>query len=85
VEIVCGEARGADKLGRQFAEKHNYTVVSFPANWDKYGKAAGHIRNTEMRDYSTHLVAFWDGKSRGTKHMIDIALKARLIVRVIRV
>lgn len=70
-EVVCGEARGADSLGRRWAEEHNIPVKSFPAQWDKYGRAAGPIRNREMGDYADYLVAFWDGKSKGTKVMID--------------
>lgn len=70
-EIVCGEARGADLLGRRYAEEYNIPIKSFPAQWDKYGKSAGYIRNKEMGNYADFLVAFWDGKSRGTKNMID--------------
>lgn len=74
-EIVCGEARGADKLGRRYAEENGIPIKSFPAQWDKYGKSAGFIRNHEMGDYADYLVAFWDGKSRGTKEMIEYIRK----------
>ena len=70
-EIVCGEAKGADTLGRRYAEEKNIPIKSFPAQWDTYGKSAGMIRNAEMGTYADYLVAFWDGKSRGTKNMID--------------
>lgn len=70
-EVVCGEARGADSLGRQWAQDHYIPVKSFPAQWNKYGRSAGHIRNREMGDYADYLVAFWDGKSKGTKGMIN--------------
>lgn len=70
-EVVCGEARGADSLGRKWAEENNIPVKSFPAKWDKYGKSAGYIRNRQMGDYADYLIAFWDGKSRGTKNMIE--------------
>lgn len=69
-EIVCGEARGADSLGRRFAEENNIPIISFKPNWKDLGKKAGILRNKDMGDYGTHLIAFWDGKSRGTKHMI---------------
>ena len=68
-EVVCGEARGADSIGKEWAIKNNISVKSFPAQWDKYGKKAGMIRNKEMGDYADYLIAFWDGKSIGTKHM----------------
>lgn len=75
IEVVSGGARGADKAGEVAARKLGLKVKQFPAKWEKYGKSAGYRRNEEMADYATHVVAFWDGKSRGTKHMIDIAKK----------
>lgn len=83
IEIVSGNARGADKLGERYAKEHNLPVKLFPANWDKYGKRAGYLRNQEMADYSDMLIAFWDEKSKGTKHMIDIAKKQGLTVIVV--
>lgn len=83
IEIVSGNARGADKLGERYAKEHNLPVKLFPANWDKYGKQAGYLRNQEMANYSDVLIAFWDEKSKGTKHMIDIAKKQGLTVIVV--
>ena len=83
-EIVSGCARGADTLGKKYANDHNIPVKKFPAEWNKYGRSAGYIRNTEMADYADILVAFWDGKSLGTKHMIDTATKKGLIVYTIK-
>lgn len=76
IEIVTGGARGADALGQRYARDHYNIGIAhkrMDADWNQFGKSAGYIRNQEMADYSTHLIAFWDGKSRGTKHMIDIA------------
>ncbi len=79
-EVVCGEARGVDTLGKQWAQKHNIPVKSFPANWDKYGKAAGYIRNEDMADYADSLIAviyiedqYRMVGTRGTTHMINLA------------
>lgn len=83
IEIVSGNARGADKLGERYAKEHNLPVKLFPANWDKYGKRAGYLRNQEMANYADMLIAFWDEKSKGTKHMIDIAKKQDLTVIVV--
>ena len=69
-EVVCGEARGADSLGKRWAQEHNIPVKSFPADWDAYGNYAGIRRNHDMAQYADYLVAFWDGKSKGTKDMI---------------
>jgi hypothetical protein len=69
--IVSGMARGADAMGASFAHYHGIKLYKFPADWDQHGKAAGFIRNKEMGDFADGLLAFWDGQSRGTKHMID--------------
>jgi hypothetical protein len=71
--VISGTARGADKLGELWAEHFGIPVERFPADWDKFGKSAGYKRNAEMADNAEALIALWDGKSRGTKHMIDIA------------
>lgn len=83
VHIVCGCARGADTLGRQFAEEFRLKVLEYPADWDRYGKKAGYLRNEEMAKVGNALIAFWDGKSRGTGHMIDLAKKYKLVIRII--
>jgi hypothetical protein len=83
-EVVSGGARGADRLGEEWAAKENIPLRRFPAEWDRHGKAAGYIRNAEMAEYADKLVAFWDGESRGTKHMIDLALEKGLEVHVYR-
>ena len=83
-EIVSGLAAGPDSLGVVYAQRHGLAWKPFPANWDKYGKGAGYRRNEEMAAYADALVAFWDGKSKGTAHMIDCMRKRGLPVRVIR-
>lgn len=71
-EIVSGAARGVDTMGENIAFIQGIPVKSFPADWDKYGKRAGYLRNREMGLYADVLLAVWDGSSRGTKMMIDI-------------
>lgn len=83
VEIVSGKAKGADSLGEKYAKEKGLPVKEFPADWDQYGKKAGFIRNSQMAEYGTHLVAFWDGKSAGTKMMIGLAKDKGLKVRVV--
>ena len=80
--VVCGEARGVDWLGKEWAISRNIPVHSFPANWSLHGKSAGFIRNTEMAENADAIIAVWDGESRGTKMMIDIAKKKGLKVFV---
>lgn len=72
VSIVSGMAKGADLLAYNFAINRDVKVYKFPANWDKYGKGAGYRRNEDMGRFADGLLAFWDGKSKGTKNMIDI-------------
>ncbi len=82
-EIVSGCAKGADSLGERFALEYAIPVKRFPANWAAYGKTAGYRRNEQMAYYGDRLIAFWDGQSRGTKHMIDFARKVGLEVEVV--
>jgi hypothetical protein len=84
IEIVSGTAYGADQLGECYAVEKGLKVKRFPADWDKHGKRAGYLRNEEMAKYADALVAFWDERSSGTKHMIDLARKHNLLVRVIK-
>lgn len=75
VSIVSGMANGADALGYRFAKQNDIVVYEFPADWNQYGKRAGFMRNEQMGDFADGLLAFWDGKSKGTKHMIDYMTK----------
>lgn len=85
--IICGMAKGADMVGYDIAETHGLKIEKFFADWDKYGDAAGPIRNEEMAKYAAEkgngvLLAFWDGESKGTKSMINYAKKYKLEVHV---
>jgi hypothetical protein len=84
VEIVSGEAHGADRLGELFALKHTLKCTHFPANWDKYGKSAGYKRNEQMAEYADACIVFWDGASKGTNHMINLATEHVLKLKIIR-
>lgn len=86
--IVSGTCKGADKLGEQFAYKWNCKCVQFPPNWDAFGKAAGYKRNLQMGEYAKDngvLFAFWNGVSKGTKLMIDIANDLKIETHIIEV
>jgi hypothetical protein len=78
-EIVCGKARGADTLGEKFGKEFGLTIKYFIPDWNGLGKSAGYVRNSDMAKYAKVnngvLIAFWDGESKGTKHMIDLANK----------
>lgn len=83
VIIVSGKARGADSLGERYAKERGYLVHEFPADWNRFGKKAGYLRNSEMARHADALIAFWDNNSRGTKHMIDLAIQHNLKVIVV--
>lgn len=75
-EVVCGGARGVDEFGKKWADDHGIPVKPFyvsKSDWDLYGKVAGPMRNARMAQYADALIAVWDGESRGTKNMIQLA------------
>jgi hypothetical protein len=90
IRIISGTARGADQLGERFAKDKGLELTRMAADWDTYGKRAGYIRNEQMAKFSVKdgnygmLVAFWDGVSKGTKHMIDLATKNGLEVHIVK-
>jgi len=83
IVVVSGHARGADSLGERFAAEFSFSCELHEADWKAHGRAAGIIRNEQMATCSDALVAFWDGRSRGTKSMIDFARLYGLDVRVV--
>lgn len=78
--IVSSTANGVDKAGELWAQRANLPVVKYPADWEGLGKRAGYVRNAKMAENAYALVAVWDGRSKGTKHMIDLAKTKGLII-----
>lgn len=83
-EIVSGGARGVDTFAKNISADYGIPFKEFPADWDKHGRKAGYLRNVQMAAYADALIAIWDGQSRGTKMMIDIAMKKGMPVEVYR-
>ncbi len=81
--IVSGGAKGADELAERYAEHNNIPCVVCPAEWSKYGRAAGPIRNKDIVSRVNRVVAFWDGESRGTMSTIKIAEKQNVSITII--
>lgn len=81
-EVLSGCAQGVDFIGEAWGHDSGLVVRRFPADWNKWGKAAGFRRNAEMAKQADALIAVWDGKSKGTKHMIDHAIGEGLIVYI---
>lgn len=76
--VIEGDARGADRMAGYWARRNKIDNLKFPAEWDKYGKAAGPVRNQQMLDEGKPdlVIAFPVGAARGTKHMMRIANEA---------
>ena len=80
--LICGVARGADLTAYKLFKEAGLPIEEYPADWDQHGKQAGYIRNTQMANVADMLIAFWDGESRGTAHMIHTARARNLKVLV---
>ena len=81
--IVSGGAKGADKLGEQYAKEYKLETIIYYPNWQKYGKAAGFIRNEDIIKEADEVIAFWDGQSRGTLNSINHAKKQKKLIHLI--
>ena len=75
IVILSGGCKGADMLGERYAKENGYKLERFFADWNKYGKSAGPIRNEQMAIDADYIICFWDFKSKGTKSMIEYAKK----------
>jgi len=83
--VVSGAAKGADSLGERWALENNIQTLIFPAEWDKYGKRAGYIRNESIIKSCDYAVAFWDGESKGTAHSLFLCKKYNKYVDIIKI
>ena len=75
VTIISGHCSGVDCMAERYAKENGLKCLVYPADWGKYGRAAGPIRNKALVENSDAIIAFWDGKSKGTKNLIDIAAR----------
>lgn len=78
--VVSGTANGVDKLGEQYAKEKHIKIKKFPADWNTYGKRAGYLRNVQMAEYADACIIVWDGESKGSLHMYNIAMEKGLKV-----
>ncbi len=83
VIIVSGGASGADSLGERFAEEFDLSIERHIAEWKKYGRRAGPLRNEEMVKIADGVIAFWDGKSRGTQSTINLCKKYNVNCKIV--
>lgn len=75
VTVISGGARGIDQRAAAAARENGLAVREYPADWDRYGKRAGYLRNEEMVKAADLVIAFWDGESPGTKLTIGLCMK----------
>ncbi len=85
IVILSGCASGADAIGERYAKENCLKVKKYPANWEKYGKSAGPKRNEEMAKNCDYVLCFWEGKSKGTKSMINLAKKYEKPIRILKI
>lgn len=83
--IISGCCRGADHMGEAYANHNAMPLIKMPAEWDKYGDAAGPIRNEEMAKIATHCVVFCSENSKGSKNMIELANRYKLNLRIVKI
>lgn len=81
--IISGGAKGIDTLAERYADEHRISKMIMRPDYEEYGKRAPIIRNREMVNMCDEVIAFWDGKSRGTKSTIDYAMKKGKELKVI--
>lgn len=83
--FVSGGCRGADMLGERYAKENGFQIERYTADWDTYGKSAGPIRNKQMAEIADYIICFWDGKSQGTKSMVNFAKKLNKTIKIINI
>ena len=88
--IIEGGAKGVDEIAGEYAKDKGYLLKIMPADWSKYGKAAGYIRNKSMHELLAKYkhrgcALFWDGKSKGTQHNFEISRTYETALRIIKV
>ena len=81
--VVSGGANGADLFGKKYSRARKLRYKEYPAEWDKYGKRAGMIRNKDIIDECTCAIIFWDGISRGTKNSIDLIMSKGVPYKIV--
>ena len=80
VTILSGGAKGADRLGERYARYKMLPYEIIKPEWDRYGRQARYIRNFDLATKGDVLIMFWDGKSRGSGHMLNLAREKELVV-----
>jgi hypothetical protein len=83
--VISGAATGADSLGERWALSNKIKTLIFPADWNRFGKRAGFIRNEDIIQHCDCCIAFWDGVSKGTKHSISLCEKYNKPLKIVMI
>ncbi|MBQ4131470.1 MAG: DUF2493 domain-containing protein [Clostridia bacterium] len=83
--LLSGHCKGVDVMAEKYAKEQGFGLEIHPADWQKFGKSAGPKRNREMVITVDCVIAFWDGKSRGTKSLIEYAKQYEKPIRIKRI
>ncbi len=82
IVILSGHCSGTDTLAEKYAKENGFSLEVYPAQWKLYGRSAGPIRNEQMVNNCDFVIAFWDGKSKGTKSLIQCAREKQKPLRI---
>ena len=82
--ILSGNAPGADRLGERYGKENGYPVKLIPSEWEKHGLKATMMRNEVLLKACDFVICFWDGESKGTRHMLDIAIREKKLLAEVR-
>lgn len=85
ITILSGHGKGVDRLIEEYATERQYALKIFPAEWNRYGRAAGPIRNSQMVEEAERVIAFWDLRSKGTASLIRLARAQKKLLHVIEI
>jgi len=86
IEYISGGCKsGADALISRYCKEHNYKLTEYLPDWEQYKKSAGMIRNKLIINDATHIIAFWDGVSKGTANSLKLAEKRKLPIRIVKI
>lgn len=83
LQIISGGAKGVDSIAEDWAKLNDVDALIFIPQWIKYGKRAGFIRNEDIVKRSNYVIAFWDGKSKGTQHSIELCKRFNIKYKII--
>ncbi len=82
-EIVSGGAKGVDTTAREYATENGIKLTEFLPEYSRYKRGAPLKRNIQIAEYADKVLAFWDGKSRGTKYVIDYCKSNNIPIEIV--